>query len=65
MGKILSIIFGLLFIIIGILLLITWRYELVLILKGTVPALLIFGGIIALISGVSEWKYRLSSKEQR
>ena len=64
MGKILSIAIGALVAIVGIILLINWWYELLFVLRGTVPAFLIFGGVIALIAGLSELKDTLKSKEK-
>ena len=64
MGKILSIVIGALVAIAGVVLLIRWWYELLFVLRGTVPAFLILGGIIALIAGVSELKDTLASKKE-
>ncbi len=65
MGKVLSIIIGALVAAAGIILVISWWYELLFVLRGTVPAILIFGGIIALIAGITELKDTLKAKEKK
>lgn len=65
MGKMLSIVIGGAVAVIGLILLINWLYELLFVLRGTVPAFLIFGGVIALIAGLSELKDTLKSKEEK
>jgi len=64
MGKILSIVVGALVALAGIILIIRWWYELMFVLRGTVPAFLIFGGVIAFIAGVSELKDTIKSKKE-
>jgi len=56
MGRTLSIVIGGVVAFIGLVLLIAWWYEFVFILKGVIPAILIFGGVIALLAGISELK---------
>lgn len=64
MGKNLSIIIGAIAALVGLILILDlWRYEFLFILKGTVPVLLIFGGVIALTAGISEFKDTLKSKK--
>ena len=65
MGKVLSIIIGALVAAAGIILIVRWWYELLFVLRGTVPAILIFGGVIALIAGITELKDTLKSKEKK
>ena len=64
MGKVLSIIIGILVAAAGVILVIRWSYELLFVLRGAIPAILIFGGIIALIAGISELKDTLKSKKE-
>lgn len=65
MSKVLSIIIGALVAAAGIILIVRWWYELLFVLRGTVPAILIFGGVIALIAGITELKDTLKSKEKK
>ena len=64
MGKTLSIAIGAIVAFVGLILLISWWYEFLFILRGVVPAILILGGTIALIAGISEFKDTLSSKKE-
>ena len=66
MGKYLSVVVGAVTTIVGLLLLVKWWGDLLLVLKGSVPAMLIFAGVIALIAGISEMKDEagLSEKNQ-
>ena len=56
MGKYLGIAIGAVVLIIGIVLLKSWWYEFTFILRGALPAILIFGSVIALIAGLAELK---------
>ena len=65
MGKILSISIGSIVTLIGLVLLLgTWRWEFFMILKGTLPVLLVLGGVIAVLSGISELRDTLKSKKE-
>lgn len=63
MGKFLGIVIGASAAFAGLLLLIAWWYEFLFVLRGCVPAIIIFGGVIALFAGVSELKDTLKSKK--
>ena len=64
MGKTLSIIIGALAIFFGLILLLgVWRWEFFIVLKGTIPVIMVIGGVIALIAGISEFKDTLKSKK--
>jgi TRAP-type uncharacterized transport system fused permease subunit len=65
MGKLLSIIIGAAVAIVGVILIMAWWQDLLLVLRGTVPAFLVFGGVIALIAGLSELKDSLKAKENK
>lgn len=66
MGKNLGIIIGAIATFIGLFLLIgPWRWEFFIVLKGAVPAVLIFSGVIALFAGFSELKDTLKSKKKK
>ncbi len=64
MGKFLSVIIGTAVAVIGLIGLIAWRGALALVLKGSVPIILIFGGVIAVIAGISEIKDELALKKE-
>ena len=63
MGKYTSVIIGAVIAFIGILGLIRWMGPLVLIIKGTVPVLMVFAGVIAIIAGLSEVKDEAAAKK--
>jgi len=56
MGKILSLTIGAVVAIIGFVLLVMWRYEFLFFLRGIIPVVLILGGVISVIAGMSEFK---------
>lgn len=62
MGKVLSLLIGAIVAIVGLILLIAWWYELLFVLRGTIPVMLVLGGVIAVIAGFSELKDVLKSK---
>lgn len=64
MGKYISVIGGAVAILLGVIGLINWWGSFFAVLKGTVPAMLIFGGIIALFLGVSEIKDEMAAKKE-
>ena len=66
MGKNLSVMIGALVAIVGFVLLLTWRYEFMFMLRSVVPCLLILGGIVSVIAGISEAKDKVqASKENK
>lgn len=62
MGKILSLLIGAIVTVLGIILLLSWWYELLFVMRGIIPVILIFGGIIAIAAGFSELKDVLKLK---
>ena len=56
MGKMLSLIVGVVVVIVGLILLVAWWYELLFVLRGVIPGMLIMGGAIAVLAGISEFK---------
>lgn len=56
MGKYAGVVIGAVVALLGLIGLLAWRYELITIIKGTIPAMMIFGGAIAVIAGLSEIK---------
>ena len=65
MGKVLSIVLGALAALVGCILLISWWGWFLRGLMAVIPPMLIFGGIIALIAGVSEVKDAIQSKKEK
>ncbi|MFH1553059.1 MAG: hypothetical protein ABID83_05435 [Candidatus Omnitrophota bacterium] len=63
MGKILSLLIGSIVAVVGLILLFAWWYELLFVLRGTVPVILILGGVIAVLAGFSELKDVIKSKK--
>lgn len=63
MSKILSLLIGSIVAIVGLILLIAWWYELLFVIRGIIPPVLILGGIIAVVAGFSELKDVIKSKE--
>ena len=64
MGKYFGVIVGAIIILLGVIGLISWRGDLLTVLKGSVPAILILGGTIAVIAGLSEIKDEISEKKE-
>jgi len=64
MGKVLSVIGGAVAIVIGVILFFTWAEALVLGIQFCIMAILVFGGLIALIAGVSEIKDSIAAKKE-
>jgi len=64
MGKYVTVLGGLVSIIIGIWGLISWWYSFVILLKGSVPPILILGGLAALFAGISEVKDSMQAKKE-
>lgn len=66
MSKYAGVLIGAIIAVLGFIGLIRWWFAFVIILKGTIPAMLIFGGVIAVIAGLSEIKDEaLSKKEEK
>jgi hypothetical protein len=64
MGKYAGAVIGAAVVVLGVMGLISWWKPFVIIFRGTVPALLIFGGAIAVIAGVSEIKDEMAAKKE-
>jgi len=64
MGKTLSIVIGAVSVFLGLILLLSWWYEFLFVAKATLPALLILGGIIAILAGISELRDVIASKNK-
>ena len=64
MGKYAGIVIGAIVALLGMAGLIRWSYSFVIILKGMIPAMMVFGGVIAVIAGLSEIKYEAAPKKE-
>ena len=62
MGKILSLLVGAIVTLVGLILLVAWWYELLFVIRGVLPLMLVFGGVIAIIAGLAELKDTLKLK---
>ena len=63
MGKVLSLLIGGIVTVLGLILLIAWWYELFFVVRGVLPLVLILGGIIAIVAGLSEFKDYIKLKK--
>lgn len=64
MGKILSVMGGAAAVLIGVILIFTWTLAFKLGLQFLIMLILIFGGLIAVIAGVSEIKDSMAAKKE-
>jgi len=64
MGKFLSVIGGAIAIIIGVILVFVWNQAFALGLQFSVMLVLVFGGLIALIAGISEIKDSMTASKE-
>ena len=64
MGKYLGVIIGTIIVLLGLNGLFCWRADFLGVLKGSLPAIFILGGAIAVIAGISEIKDELSAKKE-
>ena len=64
MGKYITVLGGLVSIILGIWGIMTWWYSFVILLKVSVPSILILGGLAALFAGISEVKDCMQAKKE-
>jgi len=63
MGKYLSIIVGAVVVLLGLWGLLGWWCDFMTVLKGSIPIMLVFGGVIAVIAGLSELKDEQAAKK--
>ena len=56
MGKILSLVIGIVVTIVGFILLAMWWKEFIFLLRIIIPVVMILGGVISIIAGMSEFK---------
>jgi hypothetical protein len=65
MGQYYSLAGGALLTLLGVMLLFSWGYEVLFLLRAILPGSLIFAGIIALASGIAERKDRRRESENK
>lgn len=63
MTKYLGITIGAVLTILGLIALVGWWGDVLSIIKGSLPAILIFAGVIALIAGISQLQDELADKK--
>ena len=64
MGKYAGIVVGVIVVVVGVIGLLRWWGDFAAILKGTIPAMMIFAGAIAVIAGLSEMKDESAAKSE-
>ena len=64
MGKYASVVIGAIVVLLGLLGLTSWWGEFTAVIKGLLPAMLIFAGAVAVIAGLSEMKDEAASKKE-
>jgi len=64
MGKYMSVVVGAVVALLGLWGLTGWWCDFLLVLRGLIPVMMIFGGVIAVIAGISEVKDELASKKE-
>ena len=64
MNKYLGVIIGVVTVMLGLRGLAVWRADFLTVLKGSLPVILILGGAIAVIAGISEIRDETSSKKE-
>ena len=58
----LAIVFGLIFMILGLWGLASWWTDFMMVLKGLIPVLFVFGGLLAVIAGVTSIRDSIEAK---
>jgi hypothetical protein len=61
----LSVLVGGIVLFVGLILLVSWWFEFMFIIRGILPGLLILGGVIAVLAGISEFKDTLKAKKEK
>ena len=64
MSKYLGIVIGVIAVLLGLRGLTAWWGDLLVVLRGSLPAVFILGGVIAVIAGISEIRDQISSKRE-
>lgn len=64
MGKYITVIGGIICIVLGLVGIWAWKWQFVMLLKGSVPPILALGGLAAFFAGVSEIKDAAQAKKE-
>jgi hypothetical protein len=64
MGKFIGITIGAALTVLGLVALVGWWGDFISIIKGSIPAIMIFAGVIALIAGISQLQDELGEKKK-
>ncbi|MDP2928801.1 MAG: hypothetical protein Q8O01_01890 [Candidatus Omnitrophota bacterium] len=64
MSKYLGVIIGVIIVVLGFRGAYLWRGDLLTVVRGCLPAILILGGAIAVVAGISEIRDEISSKRE-
>jgi uncharacterized SAM-binding protein YcdF (DUF218 family) len=65
MGKMLGVLVGGIVLLLGLILLVSWWFEFLFVVRGVLPGMLILGGVIAVLAGVAEYKDTIKSKTEK
>jgi len=65
MGKTLSVVLGAVASVAGLVLLVIWWGDLLALLKGVIPGILILAGAVSVIAGISEFKDTSSEESEK
>ena len=65
MGKILSLLIGAIVAVLGLILLLAWWYEFIFLIKATLPCVMILGGAVAVLAGLSELKDTRKARSEK
>lgn len=58
-----ALIIGLIVVVLGVFGIVTWFGDFILVLKGSVPAMLICGGLLAIVAGITSIKDSIEAKK--
>jgi hypothetical protein len=65
MGKVIGLLISAIITIIGLILLTAWWYEFLFVIRGVLPLILVFGGLIWLVAGFTEMKDIMADKGKK
>jgi len=65
MGKIISLVAGSVAALVGVVLLIAWWGEFLILLKGVIPGILVLAGVVSVVAGISEFKDTIKERSEK